>query len=66
MENENWGEDILTLMDEDGTETGIAPSELFGTQEQQPAACFDLTGRRVQQAAKGGIYIKNGKKIYVK
>lgn len=56
----------LVLRFEDGTETGIAPSELFGTQEQQPAACFDLTGRRVQQAAKGGIYIKNGKKIYVK
>ena len=51
---------------EDGTETGIAPSALFGTQEQQPAACFDLSGRRVQQAAKGGIYIMNGKKIYVK
>lgn len=56
----------LVLRFEDGTETGIAPSELFGTQEQQPAACFDLTGRRVQQAAKGGIYIMNGKKIYVK
>lgn len=56
----------LVLRFEDGTETGIAPSELFGTQEQQPAACFDLTGRRVQQAAKGGIYIKNGKKIFVK
>lgn len=56
----------LVLRFEDGTETGIAPSELFGTQEQQPAACFDLSGRRVQQAAKGGIYIMNGKKIYVK
>lgn len=56
----------LVLRFEDGTETGIAPSALFGTQEQQPAACFDLTGRRVQQAAKGGIYIMNGKKIYVK
>lgn len=56
----------LVLRFEDGTETGIAPSELFGTQEQQPAACFDLTGRRVQQAAKGGIYIQNGKKIFVK
>lgn len=56
----------LVLRFEDGTETGIAPSELFGTQEQQPAAIFDLSGRRVQQAAKGGIYIQNGKKIYVK
>lgn len=56
----------LVLRFEDGTETGIAPSVLFGTQEQQPAACFDLSGRRVQQAAKGGIYIMNGKKIYVK
>lgn len=56
----------LVLRFEDGTETGIAPSALFGTQEQQPAACFDLSGRRVQQAAKGGIYIMNGKKIYVK
>ncbi len=56
----------LVLRFEDGTETGIAPSALFGTQEQQPAACFDLSGRRVQQAAKGGIYIMNGKKIFVK
>lgn len=56
----------LVLRFEDGTETGIAPSALFDTQEQQPAACFDLSGRRVQQAAKGGIYIMNGKKIYVK
>ena len=51
---------------EDGTETGITPSKLFGTQEQQSAVIFDLSGRRVQQAAKGGIYIMNGKKIYVK
>ena len=56
----------LVLRFEDGTETGIAPSELFGTQEQQSAVIFDLSGRRVQQAAKGGIYIMNGKKIYVK
>ena len=56
----------LVLRFEDGTETGIAPSALFGTQEQQPAVIFDLSGRRVQQAAKGGIYIMNGKKIYVK
>lgn len=56
----------LVLRFEDGTETGLAPSELFGTQEQQSAVIFDLSGRRVQQAAKGGIYIMNGKKIYVK
>ena len=56
----------LVLRFEDGTETGITPSELFGTQEQQSAVIFDLSGRRVQQAAKGGIYIMNGKKIYVK
>ena len=56
----------LVLRFEDGTETGIAPSELFGMQEQQSAVIFDLSGRRVQQAAKGGIYIMNGKKIYVK
>ena len=56
----------LVLRFEDGTETGIAPSALFDTQEQQPAVIFDLSGRRVQQAAKGGIYIMNGKKIYVK
>ena len=56
----------LVLRFEDGTETGIAPSVLFGTQEEQPAAIFDLSGRRVQQAAKGGIYIQNGKKIFVK
>ncbi|MGM9691683.1 MAG: hypothetical protein ACI3X6_00565 [Alloprevotella sp.] len=56
----------LVLRFEDGTETGIAPSVLFGTQEEQPAAIFDLSGRRVQQAAKGGIYIQNGKKIYIK
>ncbi len=56
----------LVLRFEDGTETGIAPSELFGTQVQQSAVIFDLSGRRVQQAAKGGIYIMNGKKIYVK
>ena len=56
----------LVLRFEDGTETGIAPSVLFGTQEQQSAVIFDLSGRRVQQAAKGGIYIMNGKKIYVK
>ena len=56
----------LVLRFEDGTETGIAPSVLFGTQEEQPAVIFDLSGRRVQQAAKGGIYIQNGKKIFVK
>ena len=56
----------LVLRFEDGTETGITPSVLFGTQEQQPAVIFDLSGRRVQQAAKGGIYIMNGKKMYVK
>lgn len=56
----------LVLRFEDGTETGIDPSVLFGTQEEQPAAIFDLSGRRVQQAAKGGIYIQNGKKIFVK
>lgn len=56
----------LVLRFEDGTETGIAPSVLFGTQEEQPAAIFDLSGRRVRQAAKGGIYIQNGKKIYIK
>ena len=35
MENENWGEDILTLMDEDGNESEykiVACAEMDGTE----------------------------------
>ena len=35
MENENWGEDILTLMDEDGNESEykiVACAEMAGTE----------------------------------
>ena len=30
------------------------------------APIFDLTGRRVVKAVKGGLYIQNGKKVIVK
>lgn len=35
-------------------------------QQADDAAIYDLTGRRVSKAVKGGIYILNGKKVLVK
>ena len=33
---------------------------------QSNAPVFDLSGRRVMQTVKGGLYIQNGKKFIVK
>ena len=46
----------------DGETTSIAPTVLTPAKEE---TIYDLSGRRVNKAVKG-IYIKNGKKIYVK
>lgn len=46
----------------DGETTSIAPTVLTPAKEE---TIYDLGGRRVNKAVKG-IYIKNGKKIYVK
>lgn len=36
------------------------------TNSQTPAAIYDLSGRRLQQPLKSGIYIMNGRKVMVK
>lgn len=46
----------------DGETTSIDPTVLTPAKEE---SIYDLSGRRVNQTVKG-IYIKNGKKIYVK
>lgn len=46
----------------DGETTSIAPTVLTPAKEE---TIYDLSGRRVNKTVKG-IYIKNGKKIYVK
>lgn len=52
----------------DGTETGI--EQIIPTSEETPvianAPVYDLSGRRVGQAVRGGVYIQNGKKFILK
>ena len=43
-----------------GVNTAVQPAEV-----NQPAAVYDLTGRRVQRITRPGIYIVNGKKTVV-
>ena len=50
-------------MDFNHTTTGI---EALSPATQQDGPIYDLSGRRVSQMSKGGIYIRNGKKILVK
>lgn len=47
-----------------GGNTTAIESVLIGTEANAPI--YDLSGRRVNNAVKGGIYIVNGKKVYVK
>ena len=47
----------------DDTVTGVTVGDLF---DDQPTEVFDLQGRRVARPVKGGVYIVNGKKVYVK
>lgn len=46
-----------------GNQTGIEGIE---TKQNTDSTVFDLSGRRVLNPTKGGIYIKNGKKVLVK
>lgn len=50
-------------MDFNHTTTGI---EALSPAAQQDGPIYDLSGRRVSHMSKGGIYIRNGKKILVK
>lgn len=50
-------------MDFNHTTTGI---EALSPATQQDGPIYDLSGRRVSQMSKGGIYIRNGKKVLVK
>lgn len=50
-----------------GETTGIDDTLVIENGEvKSNAPIFDLTGRRVMNAAKGGVYIQNGKKFIVK
>ena len=53
---------IVVRGEGDGT-TGVEEVE---TENGEVKAIYDLTGRRVQETVKGGIYIVNGKKVLVK
>ena len=67
---------FLNASDVDGASSAIAMNfggEATGvstviTEEgiQSNAPVFDLSGRRVMQTVKGGLYIQNGKKFIVK
>lgn len=48
----------------DGIETAI--SSLTADSRRLNGEAYDLTGRRVQSITKGGMYIINGKKVFVK
>lgn len=58
------GSNIKGMVFEDGTTTEIE-TLVEPAAPVTPAACYDLSGRRVAKAAKG-LYIRDGKKIYVK
>ena len=50
-----------------GEEDGATGIEMVDTpQHEADGAFFDLSGRKVKAPVKGGIYIRNGKKILVK
>jgi hypothetical protein len=50
-----------------GEEDGATGIEMVDTlQHETDGAFFDLSGRKVKAPVKGGIYIRNGKKILVK
>lgn len=49
----------------DGTETGIALEQIMQPRPEADKPAYDLSGRRVNHAAKG-IYIIGGKKVIVK
>lgn len=53
----------VVKMDFNHTTTGI---EAVSPAAQQDGPIYDLSGRRVSHMSKGGIYIRNGKKILVK
>lgn len=53
----------VVKMDFNHTTTGI---EALSPATQQDGPIYDLSGRRVSQMSKGGIYIRNGKKVLVK
>ena len=53
---------IVVAGENEGT-TGVEEVE---TENGEVKAIYDLTGRRVQETVKGGIYIINGKKVLVK
>lgn len=55
---------IKGMVFDDGTTTEIE-TLVEPAAPAAPAACYDLSGRRVAKAAKG-LYIRDGKKIYVK
>lgn len=55
---------IKGMVFDDGTTTEIE-TLVEPAAPVTPAACYDLSGRRVAKAAKG-LYIRDGKKIYVK
>ena len=58
------GSNIKGMVFDDGTTTEIE-TLVEPAAPVTPAACYDLSGRRVAKAAKG-LYIRDGKKIYVK
>lgn len=47
-----------------GDPTGIGHA--VATDKESNAPLYDLSGRRVKEAVKGGIYLRNGKKFIVK
>ena len=58
------GSNIKGMVFDDGTTTEIE-TLVEPAAPVTPAACYDLSGRRVAKAGKG-LYIRDGKKIYVK
>ncbi len=56
------GEKVFTWTVEEAEDTAIDGVEA----EAENAVIYDLTGRRVNEIVKGGIYIINGKKVLVK
>lgn len=58
------GRRIKGMVFDDGTTTEIE-TLVEPAAPVTPAACYDLSGRRVAKAGKG-LYIRDGKKIYVK
>ena len=55
-----WGAGFWVFEKSD-VETGISSVLLPATGD--PAAVYDLQGRRVQSPQKGGVYVKGGRKV---